>query len=170
MPTDPPIDRLKTLMDPLARTAFRGAYALMRVYWFAARPETNGACVGVWRGREVLIIKNSYKHTFTLPGGNRHRDEAWVDAASRELREEVGIYAPALQLRPVFETTSLDEHKRDHVYFYEMDVDTKPTITIDNREVEWGAFLDAAEALKLPLQPVARAYLEDAVRRRGLSG
>jgi ADP-ribose pyrophosphatase YjhB (NUDIX family) len=162
-------DAVNRLVDPLARTAFRGAYSLARVYWFALRPVTEGVCVALWHGRGVLLIQNSYKRAFALPGGGRHRGEAWLDAAVRELREEVGVHLPPESLRSAFETTSTDEHKRDHVYFYERDVDAPPELTIDRREVIWAAFVDAAEAIKLPLTPAVRAYLEDAVRRRGLT-
>lgn len=168
MPFDSALDTLNRLVDPLARTAFRGAYTLARVYWFALRPETFGVCVALWHGRRVLLIQNSYKRAFALPGGGRHRGESWLEAGVRELREEVGVRAPPESLRQAFETTSTDEHKRDHVYFYERDVDEPPPLHIDRREVIWAGFMDGAEALGLPLTPVARAYLEDAVRRRGL--
>jgi len=166
VPSELPFKTFNRLMDPLARVAFRGAYSLARVYWFARRPLTQGACVAVWQGQRVLLILNSYKRTFTLPGGNRHAGEPWPTAAARELREEVGVLVEPSWLHEVFETTSTDEYKRDHVYFFEWEVAVEPEVHVDRREVTWGAFVDAAEALKLPLAPVVRAYLEDAVRRR----
>ena len=169
VPTDEPVSMLNRLLDPLARTAFRGAYSLARVYWFARRPVTEGVCVGVWHGGRVLLILNSYKRAFTLPGGSRNRGEPWPEAAARELREEVGVSVDHAGLRQAFETTSTDEYKRDHVYFFEWEADAEPEIRVDRREVTWGAFVDATEALKLPLISVVRSYLEDAIRRRGLT-
>ena len=124
--------------------------------------------MGVWCGSQVLLIKNSYKPCFALPGGGRHRGETWADAGARELVEEVGIQVDARALRQTFETTSTQEYKRDRVRFFEIDLETPPAVRVDRREVEWGAFLDVAAVLRLPLSPVARSYVEDAARRRSL--
>jgi 8-oxo-dGTP diphosphatase len=155
------------VVDLLARAAFRGAYRLLSVYWFLARPDTHGVCVGVWHGREVLLIKNSYKPYFSLPGGGPHRGEAGPETGARELREEVGVHVSPDQLRAAFEIVSTEEHKRDHVRFFEIDVPSRSPITIDRREVVWAEFVDSRDALSRPLGPAMRAYLEDAVRRRG---
>ena len=158
---------MTALIDLLARMAFRGAYRLLSVYWFLARPETHGVCVGVWHGREVLLIKNSYKPYFSLPGGGPHRGEAGPETGARELQEEVGLHVPPDQLRAAFEVVSTEEHKRDHVRFFEVDLPARPSITIDRREVVWAEFVDSRDVLSRPLGPVMRAYLEDALRRRG---
>nr|BDT31072.1 hypothetical protein MFMH1_07410 [Myxococcus sp. MH1] len=58
------------------------------------------------------------------------------------------------------------ENKEDHVRFLELDVDHEPTLTIDDREVTWAAFIDLDTALRLPVSPLVRAYLEHARSRR----
>lgn len=151
-----------------ARRWFRSAYLLARVYWFARRPETEGVCIALWCGGEVLLVKNSYKHCFTLPGGGRHRGEPWAETGARELLEETGIQVDARALREALETVSTDEYKHDRVRIFELDVETPPAVHVDRREVEWGAFLDAGAALRLPLSPVVRLYLENAARQRKL--
>lgn len=158
---------LNRLLDPLARTAFRGAYALARVYWFVRRPRTRGVFVGVWHAGRVLLLQNSYKYRLSMPGGGFHAGEAPGQCGARELREEVGVDMPPAALRSVFQTVATDEHKDDHVHFLEVDVQTEPVLTLDRREVTWAAFIDLDTALRLPISTLVRAYLEDARRRRG---
>jgi 8-oxo-dGTP diphosphatase len=158
---------LNRLVDPLARTAYRGAYALAWVYWLVRRPRTSGVFVGVWHAGRVLLLQNSYKHSLGMPGGGFHKGESPEQCGARELREEVGVQLAPATLRPVFETVGFEEHKDDHVHFLEVDVETEPVLTIDRREVTWAAFIDLNTALRLPISSLVRAYLEDARRRRG---
>ncbi len=155
------------LVDPLVRMAYRGAYTLALAYWFVRRPETEGTFVGVWYGRKVLLLQNSYKRAFSLPGGGQHRGESPEETGARELREEVGLHVSARELRHVFDAWGTDEYKRDRCHFVELDVQTEPRLTLDNREVVWATFIDADTALQLPLVQLVRAYLEEATRRRG---
>ncbi len=153
-------------IDPLVRVAYRGAYSLALVWWFVRRPETEGTLVGVWCGRKVLLLQNSYKRAFSLPGGGQHPGEAPEETGARELREEVGVRLEPQRLRPAFTARSTEEYKRDVCHFVEVELDAEPALTLDNREVVWARFIDADTALQLPLVPMVRAYLEDAVRRK----
>jgi 8-oxo-dGTP diphosphatase len=163
---EPRVDE-RPLVDPLVRVAYRGAYTLALVYWFVRRPKTEGTFVGVWHGRKVLLLQNSYKRTFSLPGGGQHRGESPEQTGARELREEVGLHVSPGQLREVFEARGTDEYKDDRCHFVELDLQSAPRLTLDNREVVWATFLDLDTALQLPLSQLVRAYLEDAARRRG---
>ncbi|MBN1207830.1 MAG: NUDIX hydrolase [Myxococcaceae bacterium] len=156
----------RQVADALTRVAYRGAYSLAMAYWFVRRPSIQGVFVGVWCGRRVLLLQNSYKRSFSMPGGGPHAGESHVETGLRELREEVGLTPSASQLRAAFAVVDTWEYKRDHVFFLELDVDTEPPLTIDRREVVWAAFLDADAALQLPLSSPVRAYVADAVRRR----
>lgn len=158
---------LSRWVDPLYRTAFRGAYALARVYWFVRRPRTSGVFVGVWHAGRVLLLQNSYKHLLSMPGGGYHAGESAPECGARELREEVGVAMAPDALRSVFETVGSEENKDDHVTFLEVDVEAEPVLTIDRREVTWAAFIDLDTALRLNVSSLVRAYLEDAKRRRG---
>lgn len=158
---------MSSLLDPFVRVAYRGAYSLALAYWFVRRPETEGTLVGLWMGRKVLLLQNSYKHAFSLPGGGQHKGESPRETGARELREEVGLRVSPSELREVFSARGSDEYKRDLCHFVELELDTEPSLTLDNREVVWARFLDVDTALQLPLVQVVRAYLEDASRRRG---
>ncbi len=159
----------RDLSNALARTAYRGAYSLAMAYWFVRRPKTEGVFVGVWHGRRVLLLQNSYKRFFSMPGGGAHSGESHVQTGLRELREEVGLTLNAPNPRAVFDVVDTGEYKDDHVYFLELEVDTEPPLTIDRREVVWASFFDVDAALELPLSPPVRAYLTEAARRRSSS-
>jgi 8-oxo-dGTP pyrophosphatase MutT (NUDIX family) len=152
--------------EALTRVAYRGAYSLAMAYWFVRRPDTLGVFVAVWCGPRVLLLQNSYKRDFSMPGGGAHRGESPEQTGARELREEVGLTVEPSGLRPAFEVTHTWEYKRDHVHFLELEVDTEPPLAIDRREVVWAGFIDQDAALRLPVSPTVRAYLQDAVRRR----
>jgi 8-oxo-dGTP diphosphatase len=156
----------RQVTDALVRTAYRGAYSLAMAYWFVRRPPVEGVFVGVWHGRRVLLLQNSYKRLFSMPGGGAHPGESHVQTGLRELREEVGLTLSAEDLSAPYDVVDYEEYKRDHVYFLELDVDAEPELTIDRREVVWAAFIDVEAALQLPLSGPVRAYLTDAARRR----
>ncbi|WP_232537125.1 NUDIX hydrolase [Cystobacter fuscus] len=157
---------MSSLVDPLVRVAYRGAYNLALVWWFVRRPRTEGTLVGVWRGREVLLLQNSYRRDFSLPGGGQNPGESLAETGARELREEVGLHVPPERLRPVFVSRNQYVYKHDTCHFVELEVETEPPLVLDHREVVWARFIDVDTALRLPLVRVVREYLEDAVRRR----
>jgi 8-oxo-dGTP diphosphatase len=148
--------------DALVRVAYRGAYSLAMAYWFVRRPSIEG----VWHGRRVLLLQNSYKRLFSMPGGGPHAGESHVQTGLRELREEVGLTLSASELRAAYDVVDTKEYKRDHVFFLELQVDAEPSLTIDHREVVWAAFIELEAALQLPLSSPVRAYLTEAARRR----
>ncbi|SEM35317.1 ADP-ribose pyrophosphatase YjhB, NUDIX family [Stigmatella aurantiaca] len=154
------------LTNALTRVAYRGVYSLAMAYWFVRRPEGSGVLVGIWCGSRVLLLQNSYKRLLSMPGGGAHRGESVPQTGARELREEVGLSVDPATLRPAFEVVVWEEFKRDHVFFVELDVDREPPLTLDQREVVWANFIEAQDALRLPLSAHVRAYLTDAVRRR----
>ncbi|WP_395851687.1 NUDIX hydrolase [Cystobacter fuscus] len=157
---------MSSLVDPFVRVAYRGAYNLALVWWFVRRPTTEGTLVGVWRDREVLLLQNSYRRDFSMPGGGQNPGESPAQTGSRELREEVGLHVPPERLRPVFMSQNRYVYKHDTCHFVELEVETEPPLVLDHREVVWARFIDVDTALRLPLVRVVREYLEDAVRRR----
>lgn len=147
--------------DALFRIAFICAYRAHLVWNFLFRPTHHGVWVAVWSGGELLLVRNSYRRFITLPGGGQDRGESLVDAALRELREEVGIRATPEALNPWGQYLSLVEYKYDHINLFELQLDTRPEILLDQREVVWSAICSPAEALEKNLFPALRTYLED---------
>lgn len=72
-----------------------------------------------------------------LPGGRVKRGEQPIDAAAREMREEVGIAVATDALRPVYADL--------WIRIFEYRPDALPRIRPDNVEVVEARFVDPAE-------------------------
>lgn len=139
---------------------------MLLVLWFVLRPRSRGVAVAVWHDGHVLLVRNSYRRGENFPAGGVKRTETPRQAALRELREEVGIAASSESLRRVGEFPTRWEFKRDLCTVFELELDARPDVRVDRREVVWASFAAAEEALAADLSPLCRAYLE----RRGTGG
>jgi 8-oxo-dGTP diphosphatase len=153
------LPRVVSLSDQVVRTCYKLAYWGHLAASFFLRPKTRGAYVAVWRDDRILLIRNSYKSTYSLPCGGIGRREEPMDAARRELLEEVGLDLPVHAFRLVYETVNRTEFKQDHIFLYEVRVETSPSLSVDGREVVWAGFRGFADALEMPLFPPVRDYL-----------
>jgi ADP-ribose pyrophosphatase YjhB (NUDIX family) len=142
------------------RVVYRVAHRMLRAYWRVRQPHTHGALVAVWFFEELLLVKNSYRDQYTLPGGYVQRGETPQQAGARELREEVGLIVPSDQVVVAYNATKLFEHRHDEVTILEVEADTRPEFKADNREIVWAGFKPIREALTLPIVPHLREYLE----------
>ena len=147
-------------MNFLWRVGLKFAYRAAICYWFVFRPETKGVYVAVWWGPRILLIKNSYKRKQTFPAGGVKRNEPDMEAALRELQEEVGVRLGPDDLQVGGRYSSRDEYKLDRSVLYETHLDTEPSIKLDQREVVHAEFLELQEACGRELVPVVRQYLE----------
>lgn len=148
-----------TPLDRGFQLAYVAAYQLMRTYWRVRRPVTHGALVALWNAGEVLLVRNSYLKYYSAPGGYVRRSEAAIDAAVRELREEVGITVSADQLRLALEVTHDWEFKHDHVCVFDLELPQRPVITVDQREVVEATWFKPSDAVKLPLFPPLKSVI-----------
>jgi 8-oxo-dGTP pyrophosphatase MutT (NUDIX family) len=149
------------LLDHAWRAGLRAAYWILRGWWFVRRPTKEGAFVAVWRGNELLLIRNSYRRGITVPSGGVDPGETPREAALRELHEEVGIATSCEALLPFCTLELPYEGKRDRAHFFELQLDASAScsITIDRREVVWADFCPEAQLEEHPLNPFVRAYL-----------
>jgi 8-oxo-dGTP pyrophosphatase MutT (NUDIX family) len=156
-------------IDRLFQLTFYIAYRLHLAWNFLFRPECHGVWVAVWSQGQLLLIKNAYRSSITLPGGSIDGAEQPVEAALRELREEVGIEAKPQDLVFWAQYLSLVEYKHDHINLFELELPAPPALRLDNREVSWGAISQPEQALAMDLFPTLRIYLQDkqAGRRPG---
>ena len=154
-----PTERVR-LLDRVFRVALWIAYRILLVSWFVFRPRRRGVFIAVWYDGRVLAIRNSYRSWLALPAGGIQRGETPIDAALRELREEVGIAATPDALRFVREIPTTFEWKRDVCSFFELHLETQVAPRADGREVVWAGFVTPADALRAQLAPPVRAYLE----------
>ena len=137
----------------------------MRTYWAVRRPSTHGALVILWNDGEVLLVQNSYVRYRSLPGGYVARHETGREAAVRELSEEIGLTAQVDQLEKVFDQVKDWEGKRDHVEIFSLELDRRPEIRIDHREVIDAGWFSPERALRLDLFPPIRVVLEERLSR-----
>jgi 8-oxo-dGTP pyrophosphatase MutT (NUDIX family) len=147
-------------LDALWRAAYRGAFRFQLLYWRVRHPRLEGAYVAVWHGERVLVIRNSYRTRLSLPAGGLERGETPVQAAQRELREEVGIECDASALHYVGEIVDSNGYAEDHAHVFELRCADEPRPRVDGREVVWAGLLRADEALEQGVVSVVRQYFE----------
>ena len=148
-----------TLLDKFIRIIYRVAYLGHLAFNFFYRPKTQGAYAALWLDGKILLIRNSYKSVYTLPCGGIERGETPVEAAHRELLEEVGLDVPIENFQPVCQLVNHTEFKRDHIFLFEVQLKVSPRLKADGREVVWLGFRDLKSALTLPVFPPVRDYL-----------
>jgi 8-oxo-dGTP diphosphatase len=153
------------MVDLLYRVAYKGAYRMMRVYWKVLRPQVHGALVAIWHKGEILLVKNSYVRYWSLPGGYVHRGETGREAALRELLEETGIRAAPGDLKLSLDHQHNWEGKREHVEIFDLELDDRPWIEVDNREVVEADFFTPQKALELELFEPIRRIVEKRVAK-----
>ena len=120
------------------RVAMRFAYAGLRTYWFLFRPQITGVKCIVTDGEDVLLVRHTYGHRdWDLPGGTVKRRELPIDAARREMQEELGRRIEEwVDLGELFVNTN---HHLDNLHLFhgrvpdrELDLDL-----VELAEAEW---------------------------------
>lgn len=146
-------------VDYLIRATLWTAYRLLRVWWFIRRPQHDGAVIAVWFGERILMVRHSYRNRLSWPGGGIKPGEQPVDAARRELEEELGLLVPPESL--VFQGDVMErwEKRYDHVRIFELRLAAEPELHLDGREVIAARFMAPADALGQPLVPFVAGYL-----------
>ena len=156
---------MRGLLDRLWRSALRVAYRLQLAWWYLRRPAIHGSYVAVWHGEHVLVIQNSYRKRLSFPAGGRARGETLLEAARRELREEVGISAPLEELAYYGEFVHHTSYAEDHGHVFELRCASAPEVRVDRREVVWAEFLSRDDALARGVVGVVQLYLESIASR-----
>lgn len=113
----------------------------------------------MWCGGELLLVKNSYRAHYTLPGGYIRPGESAEQAGARELEEECNISVSPSAIEVAYDGTESFENRNDRVTILELVLENRPVVGVDNREVVWAGFKSPQEILALPLVPHLREYL-----------
>jgi 8-oxo-dGTP diphosphatase len=155
-----PVNRaMGAIADRCCRIFYRAAYRAMRLWWFVRRPRHRGALVALWHDGEILMVRTSYRRGWDLPGGSVRRGESALDAARREIREEIGLAIPAAALRAVQAVEILLDYRHDHVTIFEMTADERPLPSPDNREIVAAIFRRPASIAASEVNPHVARYL-----------
>lgn len=92
----------------------RWIYRAARLQWRFTRPTVVGVRVLMVQDGRILLVRHTYQDFWYVPGGAVKRFELPVDAARREVAEEVGgDMVGELRLFGVY--ASFTEHKNDHI-------------------------------------------------------
>ena len=68
------------------------AHSARKLFWFVRRPKTYGAhAIALTPEGRIILVRLRYAPGWRVPGGGRRADEVPMDAALRELREEIGM-------------------------------------------------------------------------------
>lgn len=138
------------MLDAAARSAYRLAYAALRVWWWIRRPRARGVAVAVVADGRLLVVRQSFRAGIGLPAGGRSARETPRAAALRELREETALAPPpeALVDRGAFELRY--ENRRLEISLFEWRPESRPAVRVDRREIEGFAWLTAGQLRAAP--------------------
>lgn len=159
--------REATLIDRLHQIGLFCAFQLMKALWFVTRPDQHGALVLIRDGEKVLLLRNSYHALWSVPGGSVERGERAVEAAARELHEEIGLSVDPAELHRRAEIVLPFRFRKDRVELFEWRPQVLPEARIDNREVVELRWFTLDEARRLDLVPHIAQYLADPARSDG---
>jgi len=151
---------LRAVIDGMVRGVYRLGYRGAVAWWYLRRPRHDGAVVAVWLDGEILMVRHSYRRALGWPGGGIGLGERPVDAARRELREEVGLAIESKALVLAAEIDERWEFRRDRIRIFELELGMPPPFRLDRREVVDAVFMTPAAALAEEIAPFIRTYLE----------
>ena len=133
------------------------------------RPRHRGALACIRVNGHVLLVRQSYRPGWTLPGGGVRPAEPPEAAARREVLEETGLVLPALPLAATV-LHGIWDGRHDEVHVFEAHLDRLPPLRLDNREVVEARLFAPGSLPGLRLSGPAADYLALRGLRSGTSG
>jgi 8-oxo-dGTP pyrophosphatase MutT (NUDIX family) len=118
----------------IRRLGFRVAHRLLRIWWFLRRPQMRGVKCVLTDGENVLLVRHTYgKPEWDLPGGGIKRDERPLEAARREVEEELGLSLDGW--RALGSVASSEYYRHDTIYCFQVELNGK-SLNIDRAELD----------------------------------
>ncbi len=106
-------------MSGVSSVLARCLHRLRQRYWRIFRPVTLGvAAIALDAQDRVLLVRNSYRSGWHLPGGGVRRAETISQAVVRELFEETGVRIPAEPSRIWGVFSNFSDRNYDHVVVF----------------------------------------------------
>lgn len=137
-------------------------FRVHQALWWT-RAVTLGVRAIVLDGRDVLLVRHTYRPGWFLPGGGVDRGESAEAAVVRELREEAGILCAE---RPTLHGFYRNK-RHDHVACYVLRKFERGTPPQDMEIAESGFF--PVDALPPDTSPATQARLAEVLRGAALS-
>jgi 8-oxo-dGTP pyrophosphatase MutT (NUDIX family) len=113
--------------------------------------------VAIFVGPDLLLVRQSYRTGWHLPGGGVKPGETPEAAARRELVEEIGLEVPALM--PAGFACGRWDGRRDRVHFFELTLTQPPALRLDNREIVAARLATPNELAQMTFEGPLAAYL-----------
>ncbi len=138
----------------LLRLGYRTAYLGLRVWWFLARPPAVGVKCLLFDGDRVLLVRHTYGPSrWEVPGGSIKRGEAPLQAARREVAEELGLDIDGW--RELGVVSGPNAHRYETLHCYAAEVHS-PQLTLARGEIAEARWFPRAE-----LPPKVRRYARE---------
>ena len=115
-------------------------------------------------GKQVLLVKGRWKIWFdddqwALPGGGTHHGEAPIEAAVRELREELGLRVSTKRLRLLAKEVVRERGLRYQAHFFVVQIPANTPLKLQASEIAEAQWLDASTLSSQSLKPEVRQAL-----------
>jgi 8-oxo-dGTP pyrophosphatase MutT (NUDIX family) len=144
---------------PARRLAYRSAYRVLQVIWWVWRPRKRGVKCLLTHGDRILLVRHTYgRRCWDLPGGAVKRHEEPLDAARREMREELGIRAA--DWSPAGDLRGTQNFRHDTISCFQAELPA-PDVTPDPGELA-AAHWFARSELPADLSPYVRPIVAHA--------
>ncbi|HXK35448.1 MAG TPA: NUDIX hydrolase [Candidatus Paceibacterota bacterium] len=137
----------------MSQASYKLKHQLRKLYWFLLRPKTTGVkCIIKHQGRILMIKRTLPNSKWVFPGGAVMKGESFMDAAKREVKEDLG-----LTLNNVTELgnfTTKVHYRTETIYCFTGEV-TDTNLSGDEvklSEVKWFS----PEELPHPLTPISQ--------------
>lgn len=107
---------------------------MLRLWWFVRRPQQHGVKCVLTDAENVLLVRHTYgKPEWDLPGGGIKRDEHPLEAACREIEEELGVRLDGW--RELGSVASSEYHRHDTIYCFQAELNGQP-LKIEQGEID----------------------------------
>lgn len=103
----------RAIANRVLRVAATAAHSILKASRVVGRPKTPGAhAIALTPEGKLILVKLRYAPGWQVPGGGRRKDEDLIEAALRELREEIGMTSHG-EARPALDLLQQSRFKRD---------------------------------------------------------
>ncbi len=134
---------------------------VQRLYWFIFRPTLQGVkCIIENNGKFLLVKLNYAHHKWIIPGGGMKKNESSLQAAIREIKEEVGL--DVKDLIHIGSYTSNKDYKENivEIFFANSNIIDTKIDPIEIEKTEWFERSNFPENTGVSMPKILKIYDE----------